>query len=76
MLSSEIIDEMKKEIKKYKSNQLDLRSLNKNFEKISAYFIDRLISQATEISKKSKGVLYYTEDYKNQLEETFTRFIR
>ncbi len=74
-LSIEMIDEMETEIKKeQQGNKLALTRVNEIFEKISAKFIEKLHSRANEISKKCKGVLYYTEGYKNELKETFTRF--
>jgi hypothetical protein len=70
-----MIDEMETEIKKeQQGNKLALTRVNEIFEKISAKFIDDLHRWANEISKKCKGVLYYTEGYKNELKETFTRF--
>lgn len=53
-LSTEMTDEMEKNIKLYQGNEL---------QKISAYFIYNFDTWATEISKKCKGVLYYTEGY-------------
>jgi hypothetical protein len=62
-LSTEMTDEMEKNIKLYQGNELDLKRLNEIFKKISGYYIYKFYIWATEISKKCKGVLYYTEGY-------------
>ncbi len=51
-----------------------MTKVNEEFEKISASFVEKLHGWATEISKKCKGVLYYTEGFKNELKETFTKY--
>jgi len=51
-----------------------VEKVNKIFGKISASYVDKLHGWATEISKKCKGVLSYTEGYKNELKETFTKY--
>jgi len=70
-----MIVEMETQIKnEQQDNKLALTRVNEIFEKISAEFINKLHIWASKISKKCKGVLYYTENYKNELKETFTKF--